>query len=194
MKRTFALFAAILLLSACAPGGLSAAQQTEAVNTTVAQMLNQAATDAAAQTAPTGQPTSAPAQAAATSSGQTNIPIPPEAGCLPVGTDRVMGTVLDVWRGNEIGVEVNGQKLDVVYIGIDTTNIPTDANSQLVLGKNVLLIRDQTDVDQYGRMPRYVITEDGVFVNYQLVKQGAGFPSSISPDTACDQTIAHANQ
>jgi endonuclease YncB( thermonuclease family) len=194
MKRYLTILVAVLLLTACSSGGLTAAQQTEAVNTAVAQMLNQAATDAAL-TAPTAeQPTSAPVEAATASSGQSNIPIPPEAACLPIGTDRVVGTVTDIWRSNEIGVEVNGEKLDVVYIGIDTTNIPIDANSQLVLGKNVLLIRDVTDVDQYGRLPRYVITEDGVFVNYQLVKQGVAFPSSIPPDTACDQAIAHANQ
>ncbi len=194
MKPLLTILAATLLLTACSSGGLNSAQQTEAVNTAVAQMLNQAATDAAAQIAPTGQPTSAPAQAAATSSGQTNIPIPPEAGCLPVGTDRVQGIVTDIWHGDEIEVKVNGQKVDVRYIGIDAGDQPLDANTQLVIGKQVLLVRDVTDVDQYGRWPRYVITEDGVFVNYQLVKQGAAFPSSEEPNTSCDQTLAHANQ
>jgi endonuclease YncB( thermonuclease family) len=199
MKPLLTILAATLLLTACSSGGLSAAQQTEALNTAVAQMLNQAGTDAAL-TVPTQQPTSAPVVAATTSSGPSNIPIPPEAACLPVGTDRVVGTVTDIWKGDEIEVEVNGQKVDVVYIGIgsDTGNPPmpmsADANSQMVLGKQVLLVRDVTDVDEYGRLPRYVISEAGVFVNYQLAKQGAAFPSSKPPDTSCDQTITQTQQ
>ncbi len=194
MKPFLKILAASLLLAACSSAGPTAAQQTEAINTAVAQILNQAATDAAAQIAPAGEPTSAPAQAAATGRGSTKFPIPPEAGCLPLGTERVQATVTDIWHGDEIEVEVNGQKFDVRYIGIAAGDQPLDANSQLVLGKQVLLVRDVTDVDQYGRWPRYVITADGVFVNYQLVKQGAAFPSRQEPNTACDQTLAQANQ
>jgi endonuclease YncB( thermonuclease family) len=197
MKPFLTILAATLLLTACSSGGLTDAQQTGAVNTAVAQMLNQAGTDAALSVPTAEQATTAP-EVAATSSGQSSITIPPEASCLPVGTDRVVGTVTDIWAGDEIEVQVNGQKLDVVYIGIgsDTGNPPvamsSEPNSQLVLGKQVLLVRDVTDMDEYGRLPRYVITDAGVFVNYQLVKQGAAFPSSKPPDTSCDQAISHA--
>jgi endonuclease YncB( thermonuclease family) len=192
MKPFLTILAATLVLTACSSGGLTDAQQTGAVNTAVAQMLNQAGTDAALSVPTAEQATTAPEVAAPTSSGQSTITIPPEAGCLPVGTDRVVGTVTDIWAGDEIEVEVNGQKVDVRYIGVDAGDQPMDANSQLVLGKQVLLVRDVTDVDEYGRLPRYVVTDAGVFVNYQLVKQGVAFPSSEPPDTSCDQAISHA--
>ncbi len=190
MKPLLTILAATLLLTACSSGGLTAAQQTEAVNTAVAQMLNQAATDAALAGA-TQAPTSAPVEAAPTSNVEGNITIPPDAACLPVGTDRVVGTVTDVFTSDQFQVLIAGHHYFVRYLGIDATNQPKDINSQLVLGKQVLLVRDVTDVDEYGRMPRYVIT-DGVFVNVELVKRGVASPSPVDPDVSCKQAIQAA--
>jgi micrococcal nuclease len=42
---------------------------------------------------------------------------------------------------------------------------------ELVLQKNVVLEKDSTDTDRYGRLLRYVYVGD-IFVNYELVRQG----------------------
>ncbi|HSS98619.1 MAG TPA: thermonuclease family protein, partial [Terriglobales bacterium] len=176
------------LLASCAPGGLSGAEQTAAVSTAVADLLAAQAATSAAQVVPTQeQATTAPLVMQA--QGEENFNYPPEAACIPVGTDHAVGTVTDIWKGDEIQVEVNGESFDVRYIGVDSGELSPDVNSQLVLGKQVLLIRDVTDVDEYGRLLRYVINSDGVFVNYELLKRGAAFLSIEEPDKACEQAF-----
>jgi len=93
----------------------------------------------------------------------------------------------------------------VRYLGIDTpeTHHPTigeecggkeatDYNKKLVEGKRVRLIKDITDKDQYGRLLRYVFTEDGLFVNYSLVRNGLAQTLPIPPDTLFDKTFEDA--
>lgn len=48
----------------------------------------------------------------------------------------------------------------------------TEENIKLVLNKKVRLIKDKSDKDNYGRLLRYVFTEDGYFINYELLKRG----------------------
>jgi endonuclease YncB( thermonuclease family) len=114
--------------------------------------------------------------------------LPADAACVPDNTERVVGIVEEVYSGDSIKVDINGADFEVRYIGIDDGDQPPDVNSQLVLGKQVLLIMDVTDVDQYGRLPRYVIA-DGVFINLELVRRGAAFVSIEEPDLACEQAI-----
>jgi endonuclease YncB( thermonuclease family) len=184
-------FTLVFLLAACGGGQSDQA----AVDTQVAALINQQATaDAAANGS---QPTAsiATATAGSVNVGGVQIQIPQEAAaCLPVGTAQVVGTVTDVWSGDEIQVDVNGQSVNVRYIGVDAPDGdgPTAANAQLVDGKQVLLITDVTDVDEYGRLPRYVITADSVFVNLELVRQGQAFPSAEDPDVACKVVIKAA--
>jgi len=91
------------------------------------------------------------------------------------------------------------------YLGIDTpeTHHPTigeecggkeatDYNKKLVEGKRVRLIKDITDKDQYGRLLRYVFTEDGQFVNYMLIRNGFAQTLPISPDMLFDKTFEDA--
>jgi micrococcal nuclease len=181
----------LLLLTACG-GGQS---DQSAVETQVAALLNQQATVDAANAV---QPTTAPEETVASGPvevGGVQIQIPQEAAaCLPIGTAQVIGTVGEVYNGDEIRVVINDQAYDVRYIGIDAPDGegPTAANSTLVAGKQVLLITDVTDVDEYGRLPRYVITADGVFVNLELVRQGQAFPSPEEPDLACEDVFKAA--
>lgn len=181
----------LLLLAACGP---SAADSQAAIDTQVAALINQQATADAAAAA--SQPTAAAGAVATSAPVNTNngqIQIPQEAAaCLPIGTDQVIGTVTDVWSGDSIQVDVNGQSIEVRYIGIDAGDQPADTNIQLVDGKQVLLIKDVTDADQYGRLPRYVINADGVFVNLELIRRGAAFPSAEEPDLSCKNVFKAA--
>lgn len=115
--------------------------------------------------------------------------------CIPNHTAQT-GKVVDVVDGDTIKVELDpdGQIYTVRYIGIDTPEYTTQLeyygseaavkNVQLVLGKDVTLIKDVSETDRYGRLLRYVIVED-TFVNYALVAEGFANAASFPPDTAC---------
>jgi micrococcal nuclease len=91
-------------------------------------------------------------------------------------------------------IHVDGD-IKVRYIGIDTpeTKHPTkglepfgreatEANRRLVMGKRVLLVKDVSETDRYGRLLRYVFLEDGTFVNLKLVEDGFARVSTYPPD------------
>lgn len=184
------LIALVLLLTACG-SGTSNAQATAALETAIAALLQQS-------TAPVVESTSAPLSTsapAATSADTSGVAIPPTAGCLPVNTERIVGTVVMVYNGDAAIVEFNGDEHEVRYIGINAPgpNEPGGqealaANQALVMGKQVLIVMDKTDLDEYGRMPRYVIV-DGIFVNLELIKQGVAFHSNEAPDESCRNTL-----
>ncbi len=73
-------------------------------------------------------------------------------------------------------MNIVGQSFEVRYIGVDSGDLPTDANAGLVAGKQVMLVTDTSEIDDYGRLPHYVIA-DGLFVNLELIKQGAAYVS-----------------
>lgn len=190
MRNLIALTLAVFLLAACGP---SAAEQQAAVQTQVALLqASQQQTEAALQAS---QPTAAPVatEAGAQPTNNTLIPpLPAEANCTPDSTQRVLAMVTDVWSGDSIQVDINGQSFEVRYIGIDSGDLPAEPNRQMVEGKQVVLVSDTTDVDEYGRLPRYVIA-DGVFVNLQLLRTGAAYLSLEAPDLACQQVFKDAN-
>jgi micrococcal nuclease len=86
---------------------------------------------------------------------------------------------------------INGQQFRVRYIGINTPEIneyyyseAKEANAALVSGKQVLLVKDTRETDQYDRLLRYVIVGD-IFVNDYLVRQGFAYADDYPPDSAC---------
>ena len=52
---------------------------------------------------------------------------------------------------------------------------------QLVSGKQVLLLRDFSHRDKYGRLVRYVFAEN-LFVNLAMVEEGLAFAFRFKPD------------
>lgn len=88
----------------------------------------------------------------------------------------------------------------VRYIGIDTPETvsprkpiqcfgkeASQRNTELVLGKNVRLVSDVRDRDQYGRLLRYVYVDD-LFINRELIAEGYARIETIPPD------VAHAKE
>ena len=109
------------------------------------------------------------------------------SGCVPRNNQVEAGTVTRVIDGDTIEAFVNGQTVTIRYIGIDTPETvhpgeevqyfgpeAAEKNKQLVEGKNVILVKDVSETDQYSRLLRYVLVGDlyGQFVNYELVRQG----------------------
>jgi len=91
------------------------------------------------------------------------------------------------------------------YLGIDTPELhhPTigpecggqeakDENVNLLAGKRLRIERDITDKDQYGRLLRYVFTQDGYFVNYEIVRRGWAQVLVIYPDCKYEKMLIDA--
>ena len=96
--------------------------------------------------------------------------------------------VTRVIDGDTIEVDLNGKAYKVRYIGINSPeynqpfgNEATQANSSLVSGKTVILEKDVSETDKYGRLLRYVYVGD-LFVNAHLVKFGWAQASTYPPD------------
>ena len=96
-------------------------------------------------------------------------------------------------------------KETVRYIGLDTPELhhpsigeecggkeAANLNSKLLTGKRVRLISDVTDKDAYGRLLRYVFTEDGTFINYEIIRQGYAQTFNIPPNNLMTKTLTQA--
>ena len=112
-------------------------------------------------------------------------------------------TVIYITDGDTIHVEIDGQEFRVRYIGIDAPEIAhngnpgerlgpeaTQANAQLVEGKTVILEKDTSDTDQFGRLLRYVwlkpadpATRDWTMVDLELAAEGLADVKRYPPDT-----------
>lgn len=116
-------------------------------------------------------------------------------------TPSVEAQVLYVIDGDTIGVSIDGTHERVRYIGVDApeetheetqaecfADEATAANEALVSGKRVLLRADSDNRDAYDRLLRYVYV-DGVFVNEELVRQGAATALAIPPNTRHHETF-----
>ncbi len=101
----------------------------------------------------------------------------------------------------------------VRYIGIDTpeTKHPkkpiqcfgkeaSNRNTELVEGKEVLLEKDISDTDRYGRLLRYVYlpnpdaTDEAIFVNEYLIEQGYATLLTYPPDVKYDTLLRNAEK
>jgi len=96
--------------------------------------------------------------------------------------------VTRVIDGDTIEVDLNGKAYKVRYIGINSPEYDqpfgdkaTQANSYLVSGKTVILEKDVSETDKYGRLLRYVYVGN-LFVNAHLVKFGWAQASTYPPD------------
>jgi micrococcal nuclease len=125
----------------------------------------------------------------------TSTPIPTDTPTPTPEFERTGARVVEVVDGDTIKVEVGGEIYSVRYIGIDTPETvhpekPVEwmepeasaADKQLVEGQTVYLEKDVSEIDQCGRLLRYVYLVDGTFVNCELVRQGYAQVSTYPPD------------
>ena len=110
----------------------------------------------------------------------------------------MFASVVDVIDGDTIEVEIDGVTETVRYIGIDTPEIgercapeATEANTDLVSGKRVMLVPDKENRDIYDRLLRYVYL-DGELVELKLVELGLARPLKIFPNVTHSDEIAEA--
>ncbi|MFN2211397.1 MAG: thermonuclease family protein, partial [Candidatus Promineifilaceae bacterium] len=114
-----------------------------------------------------------------------------------VPSDGERAKVTWVYDGDTVEVELGGEEYRVRYIGVDTPEREQDyyqeafdANFDMVKNKTVILVRDVSDTDQYGRLLRYVYLPDGTFVNAELLREGYGRTINIPPDVANEAYFA----
>ena len=118
--------------------------------------------------------------------GQCSAPVNTNVSAAsPTGETAVSLRVVD---GDTIDVRLNGRRVRVRYIGIDTPergeacySEATNHNRSLVQGKTLTLVRDTSDYGPYGRLLRYIYA-DGVFVNLALVQAGYAEASYYAPN------------
>jgi len=96
--------------------------------------------------------------------------------------------VTQVIDGDTIDVSIDGEIFRVRYIGINAPEWDdecgreaTQANADLVAGREVILVRDVSETDRYGRLLRYVYVDE-MMVNAQLVADGWAQAVMYPPD------------
>lgn len=136
---------------------------------------------------------------------------PSDADGGPDGsTDRAK--VLRVVDGDTIVVQLGGREERVRYIGLDAPEVANagagtdaecggnearDANDRLVAGEQLLLERDVSDRDRFGRLLRHAWrTADGEWrlIGLELVEAGAVEARSYPPDTTRDAELDAAER
>jgi micrococcal nuclease len=110
--------------------------------------------------------------------------------------------VLSVTDGDTVRVSrLSEAARSVRLIGINTPEIDEclgpeskKALEQLVDGKEVILVGDVADVDDYLRLLRYVYLPDGTFVNEVMVRDGFALANEFPPNVAESETLSTAQE
>lgn len=187
----FVAFTSFVLIGLTLPlGATSRASDASPSGAPVAQ-ATAAQSTAPSTTELTARPTVAPTARPTPVSTSLPTPIP---GSQPTGPTEV-GTVVNVVDGDTIDVVVDGVEMRVRYIGMDTPEVHSGfewlgaeasaANATLVAGKEVVLEKDVSEVDQYDRALRYVWLRDGsawTLVNLELIRLGFASITTYPPD------------
>jgi len=108
---------------------------------------------------------------------------------LPAGEEVTLDRIID---GDTIDVRfADGRRERVRYIGMDTPERDqpffaeaTEANRRLIEDQTLILVKDVSERDRFGRLLRYVYLTDGTFVNAELVRQGYARVVTFPPDVA----------
>lgn len=117
--------------------------------------------------------------------------------CLPTRTRRDLATLISVTTGDTVTVSIDGAAFVICYIGVaapDPASDPAGAeaaavqNRALLAAGNLVLIRDVSETDSAGRLPRYILA-DSIFLNEQLLRLGVLHVSTMAPDDSCDREL-----
>ncbi len=135
----------------------------------------------------------------------------PRASDGPLGPLE-RGRVVRVADGDTVTVEIGGARERLRYVGVDAPEVAnagsgspaecgadaaTEANRALVEGVELVLERDATDRDRFGRLLRHPwIVVDGAWrhVGEELVRSGAIEARTFEPDTLHDERLDRAER
>lgn len=193
MTLSCALLGVAALVVACQSTPAQTPTPT-ASSSTVAPSVAATPTPSEAPAQPSGEPSAEPTPKG--SPQATTTPSPPFASG-PIGqTDEAL--VVRVVDGDTIRVELGGVEYAVRYVGVDTPETvhpskpiewmgreASDANKRLVEDRTVVLEKDVSETDRYGRLLRYVWLREGagwLLVNAELLRLGFAQVSTYPPD------------
>lgn len=121
-------------------------------------------------------------------------------GQIDTGPDLVPATVLRVFDGRTIRVEIEGIEQTVRYIGVEIPqfgdpyyDVATEANRQWLIGQEIQLEADDQDEDPEGRLLRYVWL-DGAMVNLNLVAVGLSSADVFGPNDRYNNVLLAAEE
>lgn len=107
---------------------------------------------------------------------------------LPDLSSAERATVASVIDGDTIDVLMNGRRYRVRYVGVNTPERDESCYSQaraanvtLVENRQILMLRDVSNTDQYDRLLRYIFVDDR-FVNAELIANGWAEAVYYNPD------------
>lgn len=110
---------------------------------------------------------------------------------------KELAFVIEVIDGDTIKLK-NNQK--VRLLGINTPEKgekyykeATVYLKSLVENKEVILEKDISETDRFGRLLRYVYLKDGTFVNLEMIKNGHAAAKSYKPDIKYDNILREAS-
>ncbi len=149
----------------------------------------------------------------------TAPPAPATPGTSPTASDSggplgtvERGRVVRVADGDTITVEIEGTRERVRYVGVDAPEVAnagsgspaecgadaaTEANRLLVEDVELVLERDATDRDRFGRLLRHPwVLDDGEWrsVTEDLVRSGSIEARTFEPDTLHDERLDRAER
>jgi micrococcal nuclease len=166
---------------------------------------------AAAGCAPVGaRPSSpAPSSAASPSSPAASSASTAEDGLRPTGRTET-ARVVRVVDGDTLVIDRGRGEERLRYIGVDAPESvkpgspvefmgreASKANARLVDRATVVLERDVSETDRYGRLLRYVWIRDGDrwrFINLELVREGFARVATFPPDVRWIDTFRDAER
>ena len=122
--------------------------------------------------------------------------------CVPPGAPVELGLVLDVIDSVTILVSIDGQEQRVRYIGLEPPGdlayrpYAIEKNFELTINQVIMLVKDVSEQDKSQNLLRYVFIPDrsGIFLNYELVRQGYALAVPAPPDSACSETFRLAQE
>ncbi|MBA4248326.1 MAG: hypothetical protein C0444_08545 [Microbacterium sp.] len=123
-------------------------------------------------------------------SGEPSVPLQPGE---PAASAEGTGTVTGITDGDTLRLDVDGTELRVRLVGIDTPEVypevecfGPEAEDALATfaprGSTLSYAYDREQRDQYDRELMYLFTEDGTFINYELVAQGYAEALVVEPN------------
>jgi len=131
---------------------------------------------------------------------KTNVQVVPSpSSLLTLSSNFTYAKVTRVIDGDTIVIDT-GQHIR--YIGMNTPELETndcfatqaaEINKTLVLGKEVRLEKDTSEVDKYGRLLRYVYIGNEM-INDDLVKDGSARVETVPPDIKYKQEFINSEK
>jgi len=122
---------------------------------------------------------------------------------IPTIVVREKVKVIRVIDGDTIVIEGN---IKVRYIGMNTPELvdprkslqcfsveASDKNKELVLGKEIEMEKDISEIDKYGRLLRYVYV-DGIMINKLLIDEGFANIDTVVPDIKYKEIFKEAEK